>query len=770
MPLKESTAVCLSPNFPSASINDLEQYTLRPEGLRLPALPKGRFRNLAFYASVLVVIFGILLGNLPVFGASSKPAPKNVLMVFSLGPDHVLLDQMESSIRKRVSAPINFYTATLDYPQMEEKSYRDSVAETFRRRFAALNLDLVITDGPMALPFVLEYRKDMLPGVPIVFTNITANELAEQAMGAGITGVTVPVGIRETLDLALRLHPDTKAVAVITGISTPEKYWLDAVHSELLRLRQEVQEIDVIGPPSSKQLDEIANLPPHTIALFQLVTDNRNQTAIGAWDVLAVTAEHLPTYSAWPSLCLDHGCIGGSYPDPTKADLSRLELAVRVLSGERSAQIPIVRDANLQVRVDWRALRRWKIPESALPPGSAILFRPLSVWDRYKSYIVAVSLIVVTQALLIAALLWQRRRKKKAEAVLRESEKRFRVMANATPSLIWMCDEKGHLTYRNDRRSVFTGANFDPLSGDKGIAYVHPEDMEGVSAKISQALSNHQSFSMEYRLRRSDGVYRWMLDVAAPRANGDGSFAGLIGSAVDVTEQKMAHEALQTLGGRLIEAQENERRRIARELHDDISQKLALLAIEIQATQMKSTALSEGTEERLGKIHRYCSEVAKDVQLLSHELHSSKLDYLGLVPAIRGFCRELTEKHGVTVDVRDANVPRELCRENSMCLFRVAQEALHNALKYSGVEHFEVEVTGTEVGVRLSVSDAGAGFDVQAAMAGRGLGLLSMQERIHLVRGSLSLESEPGKGTMIIATVPLVAPDVRPAAEIVSSA
>jgi len=463
-------------------------------------------------------------------------------------------------------------------------------------------------------------------------------------------------------------------------------------------------------------------------------------------------------------LCLDRGCIGGSYIDDAKANLSRIDLAVRVLSGEAPKNIPVVHNTDFQVKVDWRALQRWKIPQSALPPDSVILFRPRSVWDKYKAYIIAVILVVVAQALLIGALLWQRHRKKKAESVLRESEKRFRVMANTVPALIWMCDEKGQITYRNERRLGFTGADFLSADHSARIAFIHPEDLDGVSARISQALSDHQSFSVEYRLRRSDGVYRWMLDVAAPRANGDGSFAGLIGSAVDITDQKIAHEALEKLGGRLIEAQENERRRIARELHDDICQRLALLSIELGMTKVKEDGLSERAQERLDKIHRESSELAKDVQLLSHELHSAKLDYLGLVPAIRGFCRELTEKHKVIIDVKDANVPQNLCTENSVCLFRVVQEALHNALKYSGVERFQVEITGIDEELRLTVSDAGAGFDVQTAMAGRGLGLLSMQERINLVRGSLSIKSRTGEGTTIVATVPFVADAVQASA------
>ena len=292
-------------------------------------------------------------------------------------------------------------------------------------------------------------------------------------------------------------------------------------------------------------------------------------------------------------------------------------------------------------------------------------------------------MLIVAQSL-IAGLLGSERATE-GGSCLAQSEKRFRVMANTTPSLIWMCDHEGKVTYLNDRRLAFTGAHPNSGYGDAWNAYVHRDDLETVLDRISQALKRRESYSEEYRLRRWDGVYRWMLDVGALRVNGDGTFAGLIGSAVDITDQKLAQEALEKVSGQLIEAQEKERRRIARELHDDICQKLALLSMGIEQITCSMDALPTATKERLAEIHQHSIEVASDVQALSHELHSSRLDYLGMVAAIRGFCREIAEKYDVSIEFKDENVPKLLSKEVSLCLFRVAQEALHNALKYSGV-------------------------------------------------------------------------------------
>jgi PAS domain S-box-containing protein len=469
--------------------------------------------------------------------------------------------------------------------------------------------------------------------------------------------------------------------------------------------------------------------------------------------MLARVGKRIPVYCIFPDICVDHGGIGGARPDDGHAIAAAL--AVRVLSGVRPDDIPVVLDNGYQLQVDWRQLRFWHIPESALPPGSLVLFRQPTVWERDRKYFVPAIGLILAQALLIAGLLWQRARKRKTEAVLRESEQRFRVMADSTPALIWMCDEQGRITYLNERRVAFTGPDPNAGYGDTWIGYVHPDDQKNVLDSVSQALKTRQPFSKEYRLRRSDGVYRWMLDVATPRVNGDGSFAGFIGSAIDNTDQKLAQEALEKVSGRMIEAQEKERSRIARDLHDDICQRLALLSMEIDHAKRVSGDSSEVTRQRLHEIRKHCSEITGDVQSLSHQLHSSKLDSLGIEAAIRGFCREFSKQHDLNVDFTCRSVPRHLPKEISLCLFRVTQEGLQNAMKYSGVSEFTVELLTLQDEIHLVVADDGAGFDVEEAKRKQGLGLMSMQERVHLVHGVLSIESKPGRGTQVLAVVPV---------------
>jgi PAS domain S-box-containing protein len=368
--------------------------------------------------------------------------------------------------------------------------------------------------------------------------------------------------------------------------------------------------------------------------------------------------------------------------------------------------------------------------------------------------LIAAILLVVLQAVLIVGLLLQRARRQRTELRLRESEERFGLIADLTPTLIWMSDKEGIVTYLNDKRIDLTGHDNLAGPGEAWSTFIHPDDLHTVRTANTLGLEQQKGFSKEYRLRRQDGLYRWMLDIAASRTDEKGAFAGFIGSAVDITDQKLAREALEKMGGRLIEAQEAERSRIARELHDDICQRLALLSMELEQAN-RGTNGSRGSP-KIEEVRRHCAEIAVDVQALSHKLHSPKLEYLGLVAAIASFCREFCQQHDVNIDFAEEDVPDFVPRDISLSLFRITQEALQNALKHSGRDEFYVILRGSADSIQLEVSDKGVGFDAERARQKDGLGLVSMQERAHLVHGIFDIESRVDGGTKILVRIPLV--------------
>jgi PAS domain S-box-containing protein len=705
-------------------------------------------------------ILGFILCVLNHVPASAQPAGKNILIIYSFSNRGIYsgLNALKSKLQAAVPWPIDFYIEYLEGRRIGDKEYENGEAGAFQRTYRGTKLDLVLVEDDPALDFAISHRDALFPGVPIVFFDVDSGKVAEQKMWPGVTGVTAPVDVQGTVNLVLHLHPNTSTIAILSGNSEYERYWLARVHAALAQAenknRSRVNVVDLVALPASQLFEKVRTLPPQTVVLFQLAAQESPQPAVGIYEMGAWVGQRLPTYCIFPRDCRTEWGIGGVGYDGVGQLSLVAEEARQIFSGDRPEDIPVREGPGHLVRVNWRALQRWHIPESALPPGSLILNRQPTLWDRYRDYVVAAIVVTIAQTLLIVGLLWQRTRKRRVEAVLRESEKRFRVLADSTPSLVWMCDLKGRIIYLNDRRIAFTGPDPKAGFGDTWISYVHPGDQAYMRDTLSQMLKDRQAFSMEYRLRRSDGAYRWMFDVASPRVNGDGSFGGFIGSAIDTTDQKLAQQALERVSGQLIEAQEKERSRIARDLHDDICQRLALLSVELATARRSSNDSREDMKKSLLDIQNHCSEIAGDVQSLSHQLHSSKLEYLGISAAIRGFCAELSNQHELSIEFSEEDVPAHLPKDVSLCLFRVAQEALHNAVKYSGVREFIVDLSVIESGVRLTVSDAGAGFDVEEAKKNRGLGLVSMQERIHLVRGRLSVESEPGAGTRIIVLVP----------------
>ena len=219
--------------------------------------------------------------------------------------------------------------------------------------------------------------------------------------------------------------------------------------------------------------------------------------------------------------------------------------------------------------------------------------------------------------------------------------------------------------------------------------------------------------------------------------------------------RRMTEDALSNVDRRLVDAEERERAWIARELHDDINQRIAFVAINLDLLQRELYSLDAGARQRLQELQELISNLASDVQGLSHHLHSSKLEILGIVAAAKTFCEELSDKHALEIDVHSEDVPKSLPQEVSFTLFRVLQEALHNAVKHSGSAHFQVGLKGIPHGIELSVHDTGTGFDPETAMKGRGLGLISMHERVKLLKGEFSIASEVNRGTTIHARVPL---------------
>ena len=344
------------------------------------------------------------------------------------------------------------------------------------------------------------------------------------------------------------------------------------------------------------------------------------------------------------------------------------------------------------------------------------------------------------------------------ELVLRESEKRFRLLADSSPSLIWMSGTDKLCTFFNQGWLKFTGRSLEEELGDAWLSGVHPDDRDHCLRLYSASFDARLDFELEYRLRRFDGEYRWLFDIGVPRFESDGTFLGYIGSCIDITDRKTSEESLHLLTGRLITAQEEERSRIARELHDDFSQRLALLGIGLGQLCKKLSPNEVEQRESVLEMLRGTKEMSSDLHILSHQLHSSKLEHVGLVPALHGLCKEISEKYKIEIHFSEGEEPVDVPKDVALCMFRVAQESLGNVVKHSGTREAHVQFHANAIGISLRISDQGKGFDPAVKNPAAGIGLIGMNERLRLVGGRLLVKSETGRGTEIVAEAPVALP------------
>jgi PAS domain S-box-containing protein len=343
--------------------------------------------------------------------------------------------------------------------------------------------------------------------------------------------------------------------------------------------------------------------------------------------------------------------------------------------------------------------------------------------------------------------------RKRSEMAVRESEERFRRMADALPVAIWMCDAEGGNYYSNRKWLETTGRTSEDEAGSGWLDVVHPDDVAACERAFLDAVGRRAPFSLEFRVRRHDGQYRWLVSTGVPRYGADGAFHGYVGGSVDLTERKDAEQSQRDLNRRLMVAQDQERRRIARELHDHLSQQLALLAIELQQLAARPPKSTAALAPAIADAWRRTTEIASDVHAISHRLHPSKMEALGLVATIQGHCRDVSRQN-LTVRFEAQNVPSDLPPDRALGLFRVVEEGLSNVTRHSGATEAQVTLRASDADLVLRIADNGRGFS-EDGPARAGLGLVSMRERVEALDGALSVVSTPGVGTIVEARMPL---------------
>jgi PAS domain S-box-containing protein len=814
-------------------------------------------------------------------------------------PGGILVDRgIRETIAAGMTERVEIHKEYLDPSRLQDADFRRLQVELLRRKYAGRKVEVIITGLSPGLDLGLKYRAEVFPGVPIVACAVDEREL-QARKAPGVVGVPIQMDLAATLELAFRLHPDTRRVYVIAGPSPFDVEWAGRAR-ETFRAHEDRATFEYLtGLPMDELLRKVAHLPERSIIYYLHVSqDDTGRTITPAEALQRVAANTTAPIYGHVDTYVGRGIVGGRVFSFETEGQNAARLALRILAGDKPEVIGIQPVSENRFLFDGRQLRRFRIGEDQLPPGSEVIYKPSGLWGQYRWHILGALSLCFVETLLIVGLLMQRASRKRAdqrfrqvieaaptgmlmigqdgrivmanagmvrlfgyakeeilgqpvemlvperfrkqhlayrdnffaapsvrslgagrqifgrhkdgsdvpievgispvqtdaglfvlasmvdvaerwraESALRESEERFRRLADTAPVMVWMSGPDKLCTYFNLHWLEFTGRPLERELGNGWSEGVHADDFQNCVDAYSRSFDARRPFRVEYRLQRFDGEYRWVLDTGVPRFRADGAFEGYIGSALDITDEKRLTEKLRAsqsrlraLTGKLIESQETERRRLARELHDDLNQSLALLAVELDLLAQKPPEPATELAGRMHELSTRVKELSTSVHDLSHQLHPATLERLGLVAAVRSLCREVTHGNGLQVEFRHHEIPSEIPAERALCLYRIAQEALRNVVKHSGAHHASVEMTGTADAICLKVSDDGIGLNGGLDPGKAGLGLVSMRERLHVVKGEMAIDSPASGGTLIDVRVPLSSTAERSSAPLANGA
>jgi PAS domain S-box-containing protein len=711
--------------------------------------------------------------------AAATLSLKRVLVLLAerkdLPAQQLTVKGVRSALESSERFAVELFTEYMDLSRFTEPQYKETLARLLAVKYSGAKPDLIITVYPLALDFMMNYGHRAFPGTPVVAATIyesIAKDLERTGLRQRVTGVIFKRDIGDIIPVARTLKPGTRRIALVGGNSVTDKRNSTIFRNALRQYEPELEVTDLTGLDMPQVLERVSSLPAESIVLYStFFADGRGRRFIPR-EVLSMVshAASVPVFGLFDSY-LGYGIVGGRLVSFEAQGRKAAELALRILASESPADIPFATQDTQPYQFDWRELKRWGISETRLPPGSIVGYKELSLWEHYRWYIVGVLSVCVIEGLLIFGLLLNRRQRLQAQREVAASERRYRTVADHTYDWEYWSAPDGTMNYVSPSCERITGYRPQEFVDNPSLfrEIIVPEDRPVWDSHSHDGGTEVRNREIQFRVLTRHGETRWIEHVCQPVVDHRGEFVGIRASNRDVTTRTLAEETvreseralrrqerdIRTLAGRLITAQEEERGRLARELHDDMTQRLAVAAIDMGKLEEEVMHHPRSVLEKLREAKNQVVKVCEDVHGMSRQLHPSILNDLGLVRAVESECKRFSSREGIDVAFTEDNVPGNTPRDISLCLYRIVQEGLRNIAKHACATHVSVSLKGGQDGLVLTIQDNGIGFDPREVGGTVGLGLGSMRERARLIQGELSISSEPGHGTRIDIRAPI---------------
>lgn len=691
---------------------------------------------------------------LPATAAAQRPT-RQVLLIHSFQRDFAPFDTIASEFKTGLSQAsddtIIFFDVTVSLSRSAEASSDTALLDYLTRSFAAERLDLVVALGGPATRFIQRHQQELFPTTPLLLAGVDERNVEYGLLSAKDAVVAVRNDLRRWAENILSLLPQTREIFVVVGSSMFERRWRDRMMTELVVLNGRVKVTYLDDLSFAEMLRRCRTLSPHSAVMFGLLWVDR--AGVPMTEEQALPALHAscnaPIFGLH-STQVGRGTVGGSVMAIDRVADNVTEAARRILMGEPPTTVsPPTQLAEAHV-FDARELRRWGISEARLPASSTVLFREPTVWQQYRWPIALALAVGLVQASLIGTLLANRVRRQRAERSLLESSRRLATILDTAGEGIVTLKEDGSIESMNAAAEALFGWTVAEVEG----RHVH-DLMPGIFTapdgsghplliglrEVTGRRRDGSTVPLEFTVRETALVSRHVFTCVVR----------------DLTDRKLAESHERQFGQRLLHAQEDERARLARELHDDVSQRLAQLALDTSRPGEGSSRRGPAPSSNLHEVHQGLLRLSEDVHTLAYRLHPRFLAHLGLARALRTECERVARQHSLRVHASLESTGDSISKDAALCLFRVAQEALHNVARHSRANAVLVSMTDVADGVELVIQDHGVGFDVSLQNRTPSLGLASMRERVQAAGGWLKIESAPGRGTSITAWLPVEA-------------